>query len=256
MRTTITIVCFIILIVSCKKDKTKEDVIEPTGKIVLSFMHHVNGQPLLFDTLTYVNEAGNVYQINDLMYFISDVTLYKSDGTIKQINEWNDIYYIDAKMPATHTWSMYDKIPVGVYDSITFVFGITKEKNKSFLFMNAPEVNMAWPDVLGGGYHYMMINGKWIDSTTTLQNFNFHLGIGQIYAGNSTNVDSITGYVHNNFTVKLANSSFLITQDETKHMQLIMNIDNWFKSPHTFNFNTWGGSIMQNQAAMQTAKEN
>ena len=29
------------------------------------------------------------------------------------------------------------------------------------MFVNPPEVNMMWPDVLGGGYHYLMLNGKW-----------------------------------------------------------------------------------------------
>jgi hypothetical protein len=25
------------------------------------------------------------------------------------------------------------------------------------MFVNPPEVNMAWPEVLGGGYHYLML---------------------------------------------------------------------------------------------------
>ena len=35
-----------------------------------------------------------------------------------------------------------------------------------------------------------------------------------------------------------------------------MNIDSWFKTPHDFDFNYWGGFIMEIQPAMQMAKEN
>jgi hypothetical protein len=35
-----------------------------------------------------------------------------------------------------------------------------------------------------------------------------------------------------------------------------MNIEKWFESPHVFDFNYWGGAIMQNHAAMQVVKEN
>jgi hypothetical protein len=35
-----------------------------------------------------------------------------------------------------------------------------------------------------------------------------------------------------------------------------MNIESWFQTPHIYDHNYWGGAIMQNQAAMQMAKEN
>ncbi len=249
-------VCILLLFLSCKKDKNPETTNDHTGRIIFSFAHQVNGQPIQFDTLKYINQAGNHYLVTEIKYFISDVTFYKSDGTIKMINEWNDIYYVDSNIPSTLSWQVYDKIPTGTYDSITFVLGITKEKNKSFIFVNPPEVNMSWPDILGGGYHYLMLNGKWKDTVNYIQSFDFHLGIGQLYKGNTFNTDSIIGYVQNYFTVKLLNSYFTIKSGETKEIQIIMHVDSWFETPHEFDFNKWGGSIMQNQPAMQIAKEN
>ena len=143
----------------------------------------------------------------------------------------------------------------GDYDSISFTFGIPKEKNISLMYVNPPEVNMAWPDMMGGGYHYLMINGFWKNTNNQKTPFNFHLGIGQIYSGpNSTG--TITGFVQNYFPVSLKNASFSIRKGETKEIQIIMNIDGWFKTPNVYNHNYWGGAIMQNQAAMQMAKEN
>ena len=62
---------------------------------------------------------------------------------------------------------------------------------------------MMWPDILGGGYHYMMINGKWKNENNVTDNFAFHLGIGQLYKSNVIDVDSIYAFVQNYFYVKL-----------------------------------------------------
>jgi len=240
--------------VSCNHDKPNP--IQPTGHISLNFTHLVDGLPLEKDNMKYVNAAGNPYEINQVMYFISDVTLHKSDGTTKLINDWTDIHYVDIDMPETLKWDVYDDIQTGAYDSVSFVFGITEEKNKSFMFVNSPEVNMMWPDFLGGGYHYMMFNGSWKDESNVIKSFAFHLGIGQLYKSNVISVDSIYAFVQNYFHVKLPNSAFTIEENKTRQIEIIMNIDSWFKTPHIYDHNYWGGAIMQNQPAMQMAKEN
>lgn len=246
---------FVLLLACCKPHEDEPPAAE-TGHITFKFLHKVSGLPLQKDTMMYVNAADNQYEVNMLMYFISDVTLYKSDGTKKVIDDWKDINYIDIDIPSTLTWDVYDSIPAGTYDSITFVFGITAEKNQSYMFVNPPESNMAWPDVLGGGYHYMMLNGKWIDTLSQVENFRFHMGIGQLYKSNVIVVDSIYAFVQNYFTVSLDNSSFTLGNDETREIEIIMNIESWLTTPHDYDFNYWGADIMQNQAAMQTVKEN
>lgn len=244
---------FLLVNVSCKDENQVE---KTTGKISISFNHKVDGLPLQKDMMKYINAAGNPYEINQVMYFISDVKLYKSDGAIKQIGDWTDIHYVDIDIPGTLTWDVFDEIPTGSYDSLSFVFGITKEKNQSFRFVNPPEVNMMWPDILGGGYHYMMINGSWGDNTNVIKSFAFHMGIGQLYKSNVINVDSIYAFVQNYFTVSLPGSAFTIEKGKTRKIAIVMNIDSWFKTPHIYDHNYWGGAIMQKQPAMQMAKEN
>ncbi|NQV01648.1 MAG: hypothetical protein HQ542_03310, partial [Bacteroidia bacterium] len=112
---------------------------------------------------------------------------------------------------------------------------------------------MFWPQYLGGGYHYMKLNGKWLDENQQVNPFDFHLGIGQIYYSYP---DSITGFVQNYFQVTLPNSSFLMEKNQTKEILLIMNIENWFRNPNTYDHNIWRGDIMQKQEAMQLACEN
>jgi hypothetical protein len=116
-----------IFISSCKKDDKPEE--DQNGKLVFNFSHVVNGEDIVFDTMKYVNAAGNPYLVNEIQYFISDVTLYKSDGSQMIIDDWKDIWYVDTDLPDTWHWQMKDDIPVGTYDSITFRFGISEEKN-------------------------------------------------------------------------------------------------------------------------------
>ncbi len=237
----------------------KEDEIEPeeeSGHIILKFDHYVDGKPLVIDSMMYVNAAGNPYEVNEVMYFISDVTLHGSDGSEKMIEDWKDIHYVEYEIPSTHTWEVFDDIPAGNYDSITFVFGIPEEKNTSFRFVNAPEDKMMWPDILGGGYHYLMINGKWLDEDQEEQLYNFHLGIGQLYKGDEINYDSIYAFVQNYFTVKLPESSFTLEPGSEKEIEIIMNIESWYETPHNFDFNYWGGAIMEIQPAMRMGVEN
>ncbi|MFA6923129.1 MAG: MbnP family protein [Bacteroidales bacterium] len=246
---TIVLFSFFIFVNSnCHKEKP----IPPAenGKIIFKFAHYVNGQPLQKDTMKYVNAAGNPYKINELKYFVSEVTLYKNDGTKKIIKDWVEIFYIDIDVSSTLTWNVYDDIPAGNYDSINFVFGITQEKNKSFLFINPPESNMAWPDMLGGGYHYMMLNGKWKDTNNVIQNFRCHLGIGKDTTGGNTT------FIQNYFTVNLPNSSFSISKNQTREIQIVMNIEKWFEGAYTFDWNHYGGDIMENQEAMNKIAKN
>jgi hypothetical protein len=225
------------------------------GKIVFRFDHKIYGSTIQTDTLIYINEAGNPYLISEIQYFISDVILYHKNGFGLLINSWKDIHYVDTDLTDTHTWEVYDDIPPGTYDSIAFTFGISKEKNISFMYVNPPESFMFWPEYLGGGYHYLKLNGKWRaeEQTTQTTPFNCHLGIGQIYFSYP---DSIIGFIQNDFRVSLHGSSFELGEGQKKEITLTMNVEEWFNDPYVYDLDVWGSYTMQNQDAMQMLKEN
>ncbi len=240
---------------SCKEEENPP--VQDTGKIVIQFHHRYNNEYVGFDNLHYINKAGNQMMFSEIQYFISDVTLHYTDDRAYLINKWKDIHYVDSDIPSTQTWEVYDSIPAGIIDSISFTFGINEEKNQSYMYVNPPESLMFWPDILGGGYHYMKINGKWLNEQQQLSPFNFHLGIGQIY----DNQQQITGFIQNYFHVGVTlpvYSSYIlkIEPGQESAIAIAMNVERWFEGPNTWDFNYWGGDIMQNQAAMQTACEN
>lgn len=251
------ILVFVMLIsLSCKKDENTI-IINETGTFKINFKHTVDNQDVQLNQNIYINEAGNHYEVNDIMYFISDVKLHPLNGTAFILDKNTLAHYVDISIPSTLNWAFNEAIPCGIYDSISFVFGINAQKNLSNSFANPPESNMFWPDILGGGYHYMKINGKWINLQNTSVPFNFHFGIGQIYSDTITyNTNTITSFVQNYFSVSLPLTSFQIVKNQTNSINLEMAIEKWFKTPYVWNHNYWGSSIMQKQRAQQCIKEN
>jgi len=242
---------FLTSLISCKEEMPE------TGNINLVFMEFVDGLPLVVDSVKYENEAGNQYMITEVQYFISNLKLYYQDGHSYEIKDSQGIHYRDTDIPETKEWTITDDVPSGVIDSIVFTFGLDQETNKSGLFQNPPESNMFWPEELGGGYHYMKLNGKWLSINSELSPLNFHLGIGQTY----DTLGNVTGYVQNYFKVNLylaVYSSFImkINPGQITDLGFLMNIDSWFKTPYTWDFQTMGGMMMQNQAAQEMAREN
>ncbi|HLN53268.1 MAG TPA: MbnP family protein [Lentimicrobium sp.] len=234
------------LLTACEKEKNK------FGHFTLIFDHKVNGNEVIWNDMCYVNEAGNPYELTEIMYFVSRVRLHSKDGDVFDLNPGLPFHYINPEIPYSLNWENEADIPVGIYDSITFTFGLASNDNISNRFVNPPESNMAWPEALGGGYHYMMMNGFYLDSLGSRCTNNFHLGKGQIY----NDVHEVVGFIDNSFGVTPIGETFEIRENNLTTATITMNIESWFKTPVTYDFNVFGGAIMQKQAAMEAACKN
>lgn len=233
----LTFVFAVFMAVSCKKPASY-------GELCVNIGYSVNGKALVTDSLCYRNEAGNEFLITEIQWFISKMELQVES------DEWvafePQFFYIDTNIPESQTLEI-KSIPVGKYKALRFVFGLDEEDNRTGLFTDPPESEMFWPDLLGGGYHYMKMNGKFLDAEGRLAPLAIHLGIGQ-------NEDHSQFY-QNYFTVELP-IDFTITETSENQLDLTMIIDNWFRNPNLYDFNEYGSHIMQNQAAQQALKEN
>ncbi len=224
---------------SCKKDEVSPVAPEFT------FKHNVNGLELQKSVMEYTNLAGNNYEVDELQYFISEIMLKTSSGQLIPITSDSAIHYVDLAIPSTLSWKPADLIPVADYDSISFIFGINAAKNKTGLFVNPPQRDMFWPDMMGGGYHYMKMNGKWKGTDDVIKAFNFHLGIGMGEMGM---------FYQNYFKVRLPLK--IHTSTVSNQFTITMNIEKWFEAPNLWNWNVIGGQIMQKPDAMHKACEN
>ncbi len=245
-RTLLPLLCLLAILMNSCVDK------EEYGTCTLTFNHLVEQQPLQRHALIYENSAGNPYQIDEVKYFISKLSFLKDDGETVSITE-PIAPYVDLDYPETLSTSF--SLPVGSYKEMIFTFGLDEELNQTHRFVDSPESNFSWPDIIGGGYHYLQINGKWEDEAGWLQPMNFHTGIGQLYHSNVVTVDSIYDFVHNHFTVQIP-CAFLVETEQTTPITLQMEIARWFDTPNIYNHNVFGSGIMQNQEAQKLIKAN
>jgi hypothetical protein len=271
-------IAFIVVVLfgvaSCNK-KTSEN---ETGTLGIAIEHTVNGETAVYDQLIYSNEAGNQYELSEVQWFITSLALIRDDGTSVAIMGEDEAWYIDSDIPESMLHN-FEQIPSSAFTALQFNFGFTKEVNLSHRFVNPPESFMFWPQYLGGGYHYMKLNGKWLNENGLKEPFNFHLGIGQVYdstASKSEYVDlasccsknhcegytppakilPVKEFIHNDFQVVFDDLDLIVKEGEACSLKLEMSIENWFKSPHLYDHNIWGGSIMQQQKAMKLGAEN
>ena len=213
------------------------------GAVTLYAMHEVDGTPLVFDALRYTNEAGNPYLVNEVQWFISNLELEDCNGNRILLAE---TWYIDTNIPETQTLRV-SEVPTASYTIMRFTFGLNDANNQSGAFSNPPESNMFWPDDLGGGYHYMKLNGKYQNTNNLLAPLAIHLGRGQ----NA----NLTEFYDNSFTVELP-IELDVYEGQEYQAGIVMNVNKWFRNPHVYDFNTYGSAIMQNQEAQQLLKEN
>ncbi|NNC95808.1 MAG: hypothetical protein HKN92_09625 [Chitinophagales bacterium] len=201
-----------------------------------TFSHTVGSGYLEFSNMKYSNSAGDNYSIETLKYFVSDFTLHRSDGSEMIIDA---VHYIDAEDNSTLSFIPTEAIEGGNYSSISFTMGLSSMKNVNGTFPNPPENAMEWPIPMGGGYHYMKLEGKF-DSSGIVRNYQAHTGPSM---GNSYFIN-----------VDLDNSSFTTTGSDVT-VNIEMDVNKWWDIPNTIHLNTVTG-IMGDQTMQQKLKEN
>lgn len=241
------VIVLALLAAACTKPNEK-------AEIYLNLGYEVNSKSLVTDTLCYENEAGNQFLITEIQWFLSNIELKNEAGDWIMLHQpglantldISRIYYIDTDIPESQTLHS-SPVKVGHYTAIRFTFGLDETNNQTGLFTDPPESEMFWPDMLGGGYHYMKLNGKYLDSESRLAPMAIHLGIGQN--------EDCTEFYQNYFIVELP-IDFTVKANTENQLDLTMVIDNWFRNPHTIDFNEFGSHIMQNQTAQRLLSGN
>lgn len=247
MKPRLLVIVLALLLAACTKPNEK-------AEIYLNLGYEVNGKSLVTDTLCYENEAGNQFLITEIQWFLSNIELKNEAGDWMMLHQpgladtldISRIYYIDTDIPESQTLHS-SPVNLGHYTAIRFTFGLDETDNQTGLFTDPPESEMFWPDMLGGGYHYMKLNGKYLDSEDRLAPMAIHLGIGQN--------EDCTEFYQNYFIVELP-IKFTAKANTKNQLDLTMVIDNWFRNPHTIDFNEFGSHIMQNQASQRFLKDN
>lgn len=213
-----------------------------SGVVRLSFAHHVDGVPVVLGLATpYVDAAGDAFGVSRVSWFVSEVTLTLADGTRVSRPE---AHYVDAESPESLSLAL--DAPVGaMVQRVSFVMGLTAAANVTGAFPSAPESLMEWPEMMGGGYHLMKFEGRFVNAAGEPFNFRAH-------AGPLDGVDY-------SFPVTLATHGATIDAVGLE-LPIVMNLQSWFSTPNTWDLDDWFNvghpGIMGDAAAQRSLAEN
>ncbi len=212
------------LFFTCRKDEPIEGI--AVGAISLQTEYLCNDTALLFDSICFRTEAGELISISKLEFFISDLALHHSGGIFKVPGS----FYLNAANKNYEEISNAS-IPHGEYSGISFILGVDSLHNvPGGLPGSIVNNEMFWPVQMGGGYHFMKLEGKFRDSGN-ISGYAIHLG-------KNANVVSF------NF-----NEPFKIGQNDAEFI-LQMDIMEWFKNPYQYNLDKDGRYTMASDYLM------
>ena len=233
-----------VILLGCSSDTN--DTKSPAN-VTLNFSHYWDDTPVTnadFNDLKFTNAKADVLSIERLRYLISDIEFTKTNG---QSIVLEDYHLIDLSNQSSLSHTPAGKIETGTYRNVSFTFGLRNEKNTSSIY---PDLNAAsWnvPNMLGGGYHFMQFDGKFINNIGQAQGFNYHA----IRAVDNPG-DAPTFPKNTFFKVNLGE----ITVGGNLELSIAMNIAEWFKNPHTWDLNVYNQMLMPNSTAQIMIHEN
>ena len=233
---SIIVITNMLLFFSCQIDEKIED---QQLHLKLSVEHKVDSQYLEFDTLKYVNSVGHKYEVRTLKYFITNIHFHKSGGN-KTILKGP--FYVDAEDASTFSINDNVDITSGTYDKISLTFGLDTVSNISNTFNSPEAIGMNWPNTMGGGYHYMKLEGSYDSLQLGIKkNFTVHTGA------------SVEKPYH--IDLEIPNSNFKVSNKDVS-IKIQMNVNEWFTDPNDYDFSTYNLMIMMDIQAQIALKEN
>ena len=154
---------------------------------------------------------------------------------------------MDVTNQTNLSYTPNQEISTGTYSNVSFVFGLINEKNTDGTYNDLNAASWNIPAMLGGGYHYMQLDGKFINSNNEAQGYNYHAIRAADNAGANPTFPQDTF-----FRVNLG----AITVGTNEEINVTMHIEEWFKNPNTWDLNIYNQMLMPNSAAQILMFEN
>lgn len=226
------------LVLGCSD--SSDPVTEPQGSLSIQLHHQVDGVRLEFGELLYTNAAGDLYSVDNLMYYLSRFSL-SGDG-VSYSSDLSHYVGIDAMTPDGTV--LLENVPAGQYTELSFIFGLNDDDNVTDgLPATLENLNMAWPAPMGGGYHYMKLEG-------------FYQAGG---AGDTLTYRTHTGRNGSNphfieITLQIPSGGIGIGSS-SELLGLVMNINEWYTNPFDYAFPA-NAMIMANVGVQDTLEAN
>jgi hypothetical protein len=227
-------------LIACTEDLDDNISIPFNVSTSFNFTHNWDGVNVAntdFNTIQYTNQNGEMLSIERLRYVISNVTFTNINGDVTVVDGHN---LVDLTTNSNLEYVPEMQIATGTYANVSFTFGFKNEDNIDGAYPDLNSASFNVPMMLGGGYHYMQFDGKFINNSSNEQGFNYHAIRAVDNPGSNPTFPQDTFITVNLGPITISNS----TSIEVK-----MNIAEWFKNPNTWDLNTYNTVLMPNSAA-------
>jgi hypothetical protein len=232
MKNILTFLCVSIFIFSsCSSE-------EENINITLNFTHNWDGMAISdkdLNELKFTNANGEKVSIENLRYLISNISLVDAKN-----------YHLVNFSENTGTSINILDVSEGTY-ALSFIFGFSDEDNVDGEYQDLNSVSFNVPGMLGGGYHYMQFDGKYIDNDNEEAGFNYHT----IRAVDKTDPDNLI-FEDTSFAVNLGT----ISVSSNTNVEIRVNLAEWFKNPNTWDLNELNKVLMPDFDAQKKMSAN
>ncbi len=221
--------------ISCSNDDDSGTVTPQNVAVNFKFSQNWNASEITnsdFETTTYTNAFGTEVKLSKLIYLISDITFTAADGTIYDAGDYN---LINARTGDNTTFSPDIEIPEGAYN-VSFTFGFDDEDNDKeggYLDLNSADGTWVVPEPLGGGYHYMRMEGTFTNTASDIETFQYHTIRANKHSTLPPGPTTLEELLDTSFVVDLGT----ITIGDNTTIEASMNVAQWFENPNTWNLN-------------------
>lgn len=221
--------CLLIVVWGCQPETENITIPEKEGKLQLS--HRANGQLLSVDPFIYQTANMQAFGVSKVHYILSKLSWVHQNGSVYTLD---GPWFIDA-LTNGDVYLPLPKLANGNYQ-FTCTLGLDSSMNSSYFWDNLNGfVGMAWPDPMGGGYHFLKLEGQYQLANQQIGGYAFHLGKSK-------------------FAIRHQVVSMDYKQGDT--LQLQMQLERWFGPPNLWDFAQQMNHTMTNDSAMQLLSQN
>lgn len=231
-----------ILFLACDNNSDDREI-----NLTFTFNHFWETTPITlndFNEIKFINKNGDVLSLERLRYVVSNLTITNENGVVSTFKDYN---LVDVTNNSGLSFALSENITTGTYQNIAFTFGFKDDDNIDGAYQDLNIANFNVPTMLGGGYHYMQFDGKYLNSNNQEAPFNYHA----IRAVDRSNPDNLQ-FEDTSFTVNLGE----ITITESAEIIVKVDISEWFKNPNTWNLNELNTVLMPNFNAQKLMNAN
>jgi hypothetical protein len=236
----------LLLLGSCGNDEGTGPEPVPAGTIRFRLTHVISdstGTPstLELDQVQYRSEFGNTFSVTALRYYLSNIGLRGPGVDV----DFEATRYVDVDSPATLTFEFSD-VPADHYDDIVFTLGLDETANAPGALPSPDHDHMAWPASLGGGYHYMQLEGQVLDGQG--QPVAFRTYTGRIHPAGGT--------LQANLVAVMLTPHFNVIENRIKDVEIVVDLAEWYRGPNTIDLSTHGQDITGDTSMQAMLQQN